>query len=948
MAVDPVDEKVYWAEMYDEAGSWRSDIRRSNLEGLEAESLVTGIDGRVSGVALNTYILGGHGVAPIGAEHLYWAERDAGVIRRADTDGSNVEILASDIGTPVGLGLDWRRFDRYPDIYRNLYFLEWETNTLRRFLVEDGRIAVKAEEELEVETVIVGEGEERLLFSMSTEEWDNNAIVWSDGSYINFYDVSGYSEPRQLAQIDHSVLASNPFYLQWYTVSDSKTISDAHGTPLVLGARALASLRLTGDRIYWIDKRMGSIRRSRLDGTEVEDLVKGLEDAEDLALDADGRKMYWSDRAAGEIRRADLDGGHVEVLVASLKEPGSIALDVADGKIYWTSREPLLPDPDRIQRSDMNGLGVETVLSGLRNVDQLAVDPVEGRMYYTDRDHTIQRVDLHGASRQHIVWVLADPLDIALDVGARKLYWTSGPYFRTNSNSGKGIIQRSDLDGSNAEDIVTGLLRPASLVLDAPVPPVPATERSHTAVSAMVESDSVGRFSVEFVRNGRWNTITDASGRFDLDISSREPGGVGGLYEARAHDEDGKQVGAWTVELEEGRRKILELAAGGVVTVLFSEPIGSPEADPCSNGLSVRHPKINRQLVEDCRALVHFRSTWDSSSYWRYEFLEWTTSRSIEYWTGIQVTDSRVRGFSPREIMPSFESLSLEMYFAAPFSARLAELTALEVLSLPGQGIYGRIPSELSKLTRLTHLDLHSNDLTGQIPPELGKLSRLTHLDLSANRLIGPIPAEFGQLRSLEHVDLSGNHFRCVPEELAQLGNWSKWADGLPLCESVNLDELPADFDGDGTVGLGDFFLFADAFGSTDERFDMDGNGKVHYGDFWLFITYFEGSRAKLLALAQDALDLPDGPGLQSNPNPFNASTVLSWFILSPGPVRLDVYNVMGQRIRTLVDQEQAFGKQQVTWDGRDKQGNEVSSGVYLVHLAHRGGTDTNRLLYLK
>ena len=862
----------------------------------------------------------------------------------------------------------------HEDVYRNLYFLEWETNTLRRFLVEVYSNGFKANEwvdveELEVETVIVGEGEERLLFSLSAGDWFNDGtIVWSDGSNINLYDVSGYREPRQLAQIDHSVLASNSFALQVYTVSDSKTISDAHGTPLVLGARALASLRLTGDRIYWIDKRMGSIRRSRLDGTEVEDLVKGLEDAEDLALDADGRKMYWSDRAAGEIRRADLDGGHVEVLVASLKEPGSIALDVADGKIYWTSREPLLPDPDRIQRSDMNGLGVETVLSGLRNVDQLAVDPVEGRMYYTDRDHTIQRVDLHGASRQHIVWVLADPLDIALDVGARKLYWTSGPYFRTNSNSGKGIIRRSDLDGSNAEDIVTGLLRPASLVLDAPVPPVPATERSHTAVSAMVESDSVGRFSVEFVRNGRWNTITDASGRFDLDISSREPGGVGGLYEARAHDEDGKQVGAWTVELEEGRRKILELAAGGVVNVLSSEPIGSPEADPCSNGLSVRHPKINRQLVEDCRALVHFRSTWDFS----YE-MEWTTSRPIEYWTGIQVTDSRVREFSVRIIKPSFEWSRPEGRFTAPFSARLlAELTALEVLALPEQGIYGRIPSELpklsrlthldlrlndltgqippelGKLSRLTHLDLRLNDLTGQIPPELGKLSRLTHLDLSLNRLIGPIPAEFGQLRSLEHVDLSGNHFRCVPEELAQLGNWSKWAEGLPLCESVNLDELPADFDGDGTVGLGDFFLFADAFGSTDERFDMDGNGKVHYGDFWLFITYFEGSRAKLLALAQDALDLPDGPGLQSNPNPFNASTVLSWFILSPGPVRLDVYNVMGQRIRTLVDQEQAFGKQQVTWDGRDKQGNEVSSGVYLVHLAHRGGTDTNRLLYLK
>lgn len=50
-----------------------------------------------------------------------------------------------------------------------------------------------------------------------------------------------------------------------------------------------------------------------------------------------------------------------------------------------------------------------------------------------------------------------------------------------------------------------------------------------------------------------------------------------------------------------------------------------------------------------------------------------------------------------------------------------------------------------------------------------------------------------------------------------------------------------ADFDGDGKVGLKDFFLFASAWGGTDARFDLDGDGKVGMGDFWLFKNAWGG-----------------------------------------------------------------------------------------------------------
>ena len=88
-----------------------------------------------------------------------------------------------------------------------------------------------------------------------------------------------------------------------------------------------------------------------------------------------------------------------------------------------------------------------------------------------------------------------------------------------------------------------------------------------------------------------------------------------------------------------------------------------------------------------------------------------------------------------------------------------------------------------------------------------------------------------------------------------------------------------ADFDGDGETGFSDFFLFADAFGGSDSRYDLDGSGTVDFADFFLLADHFAGpARGKLLALARERIGLPDGPQLQQNaPNPFNSETLISW-----------------------------------------------------------------------
>ena len=89
--------------------------------------------------------------------------------------------------------------------------------------------------------------------------------------------------------------------------------------------------------------------------------------------------------------------------------------------------------------------------------------------------------------------------------------------------------------------------------------------------------------------------------------------------------------------------------------------------------------------------------------------------------------------------------------------------------------------------------------------------------------------------------------------------------------------------------------------------------------------------------------------GLAPNvPNPFNSATQIAYHLSSPGPVQLVIYNVLGQPVRTLVDQFQTAGSYQVQWDARDQQGVSLSSGVYITRLSYPGGVQTRRLLYLK
>jgi hypothetical protein len=87
---------------------------------------------------------------------------------------------------------------------------------------------------------------------------------------------------------------------------------------------------------------------------------------------------------------------------------------------------------------------------------------------------------------------------------------------------------------------------------------------------------------------------------------------------------------------------------------------------------------------------------------------------------------------------------------------------------------------------------------------------------------------------------------------------------------------------------------------------------------------------------------LPSSYGLEQNyPNPFNPSTVIQYALPQPGAVRLNVYDMMGRKVATLVDGPKAAGYHQVVFDAR-----HLGSGAYMYRL-EAGNAVLARTLYL-
>ncbi|MBN2830559.1 MAG: T9SS type A sorting domain-containing protein [Candidatus Cloacimonetes bacterium] len=145
--------------------------------------------------------------------------------------------------------------------------------------------------------------------------------------------------------------------------------------------------------------------------------------------------------------------------------------------------------------------------------------------------------------------------------------------------------------------------------------------------------------------------------------------------------------------------------------------------------------------------------------------------------------------------------------------------------------------------------------------------------------------------------------------------------------------------------------IFADAGW---DLVDETANGTE---DWWYFDPYY-GSPYPFLfwepwPIANDEQTIPEQPGIATlignYPNPFNPETTIKFSISSNSNVDLSIYNIKGQRVRTLANQQYTVGEHSIVWNGDDDSGKSVGSGVYFYKLGVDGRTNlTKKCILIK
>ena len=400
---------------------------------------------------------------------LYWTEKlnnSNWKIQRANMDGSNLEVIKRLRGIVAqGIAIDPGKGKIYVTNGRsNIQRLNLDGSNFQGNFIRD----LKSPENITIDT-------------------EDGKIYWSEGADLKRANLNG-SNRRDIATGSGSLTGIAVAGGKVYWTEKSRGVGNRgqirRANPNGSNAETLVTINkaiplgiavdFTGRKLYWTDSD-GKIRRSDLDGSSVEDVVTGLRTPASFSVGSSlqptftltgtvigSPAIYWADKQANNIQRVDLNNSSVEEIVPGVPDSSAIALDLTGGEIYWTET-----DTGKIRRANLNGSNVQDIITELTGPSSIALDLVRGKIYWTDQQwdpstgavstSKIQRANLNGSNVQNIVTGLGIAEDLALDGSTGKVYWT-------DSDTGK--IQRANLNGSNVEDLVTGVRTLNDIALD--------------------------------------------------------------------------------------------------------------------------------------------------------------------------------------------------------------------------------------------------------------------------------------------------------------------------------------------------------------------------------------------------------------------------------------------------------------------------------------------------
>jgi len=174
------------------------------------------------------------------------------------------------------------------------------------------------------------------------------------------------------------------------------------------------------------------------------------------------------------------------------------------------------------------------------------------------------------------------------------------------------------------------------------------------------------------------------------------------------------------------------------------------------------------------------------------------------------------------------------------------------------------------------------------------------------------------------------------------------------------------DYDRDGDVDPSDFAEFSADYGAgVGWRSDFDYNGTVDPIDYGMFTRHyghdcFSRLRREIPAELLHALGMPRSSSVESThpaefsmrqnlPNPFNPATTVDYAVPDPGGnVEIEVFDISGRHVATLTDEIHDPGWYSVVWNGRNDNGQTVSTGIYFCRMKAPGFSEHVKMLLLK
>jgi len=142
------------------------------------------------------------------------------------------------------------------------------------------------------------------------------------------------------------------------------------------------------------------------------------------------------------------------------------------------------------------------------------------------------------------------------------------------------------------------------------------------------------------------------------------------------------------------------------------------------------------------------------------------------------------------------------------------------------------------------------------------------------------------------------------------------------------------------------------AVNSSNICFTWQDNRRARSWDIYAKVVDWSWTKVE----EEEVVGLPNTFELAQNyPNPFNPTTTIpftvsgsQFMVHSPIHTTLVIYNILGQKVRTLVDEEKLPGNYSVIWDGKDYSGKEVASGIYFYQLKTKDFTDTKKMVLVR